>query len=304
MSPAKTSKIPAYKPPLIDGVGASSVVVDKLADSVLDYVCARFPNIGNEVWRERFAKQQVIDGQGQVLSADAKLSIGEKLFYYRELPEEPVIPFEAEILFEDDDLLVVDKPHFLPVIPSGRFVKQCLLVRLKQQTGIEELVPLHRIDKDTAGLVLFSKNPATRGMYQALFRNRTIQKTYLAIASLVENIPNFYQSRIADAAEFFKSEEVAGEPNSQVYIQCLVRKNAWALYQLKPLTGRKHQLRVQMAALNAPLLNDALYPQVIEKQDDFTKPLGLLAYELFFIDPVTGVRRLFRSRRTLGLPNL
>lgn len=300
MSPAKPSKKPAYKPPVLDGVGASSVVVDKLADSVLDYVCARFPNIAPEVWRERFAKQRVIDEQGLVLSADAKLKIGEKLFYYRELPAEPVIPFEAEILFEDDDLLVVDKPHFLPVIPSGRFVKQSLLVRLKQQTGIEALVPLHRIDKDTAGLVLFSKNAETRSMYQALFRTRAIEKTYVAIAPYRENMPSFYQSCIVDAAEFFKSEEVAGEPNSQVYIQCLVRKNTQALYQLKPVTGRKHQLRVQMAALNAPLRNDALYPQVKETQDDFTKPLGLLAYELFFIDPVSGARRLFRSRRTLA----
>lgn len=281
------------------GISASRVVVDRPADSTLAFLCQRFGHIEPTVWRERCARGLVLDGNGRALTGSEAVLVGEVLHYFRELPQEPEIPFYETVLYQDEHLLVADKPHFLPVTPSGRFARQTLLTRLRLQTGNMDLVPLHRIDKDTAGLVLFSTNPATRGRYQSLFPARMIEKTYLALAPY-RQLPEFYQSRIAEAEDFFRSAEVAGEPNAQTRIALLARVGALALYQLQPITGRKHQLRVQMAALGAPLLNDALYPQLGE-QDDYRRPLGLLASELCFRDPLSGARRRFRSQQTLNL---
>lgn len=256
------------------------------------------------MWRSRFARGLVLDESGVALNVDAACRVGEILYYYRELQQEAVIPFAEKILYQDDHILVADKPHFLPVIPSGRFVQQTLLVRLKKSTGIDALSPIHRIDKDTAGLVLFSKNPATRDAYQSLFRTRSVHKTYHAIAPLLSEQawPLCYRSLLVEDQKFFCTQEVAGEPNSETLIDVLQEKNGLALYRLQPVTGRKHQLRVQMAALGAPILNDPLYPAVQSVADNhFSQPLQLLAQAIAFIDPLTGVPQLFSSEQQLLL---
>lgn len=271
--------------------------------SVLAFLAARFPAVDSAVWRLRCERRLVLATDGTPLAADAPCEPGDVIHYYRELPQETPIPFDAAILYRDEHLLVADKPHFLPVIPSGRFVQETLLVRLKRATGIETLSPIHRIDKDTAGLVLFSVNPTTRDAYQALFRSRTVQKTYLAIAPLLpgQSWPVHYRSRLVEDEQFFRTREVPGEPNSETLIRLQATAGGRALYALQPLTGRKHQLRVQMAALGAPLENDALYPAVrAVRDDDFSRPLQLLAHSLAYVDPLTGVPVQFSSRRTLA----
>lgn len=243
-----------------------------------------------------------MDSSGAAVTAESPYVAGDCLYYYRELATEVPIPFDADVLFQDDDLLVVDKPHFLPVMPSGRFLQQTLLVRLKKQFGYTQLVPLHRIDRGTAGVVAFSKNLETRGRYQSLFLKREVQKTYEAVAPTLVDVvlPLTRRSRVTVGKLFFLMREVEGAPNTETRIEVIEQRGAHSLYRLQPVTGKKHQLRVHLAALGAPIVNDTFYPQFAADADDnFSRPLQLLARTLAFDDPVTGASRRFESQRSL-----
>jgi len=205
-------------------------------------------------------------------------------------------------------LVVVDKPHFLPVMPSGKYLQETVLVRLKKKLGLNDLVPIHRIDRDTAGLVLFSTNPNTRDAYHALFRNRAIDKIYEAIAPWNPALawPLKRESRIGVASHFMQQTEVPGPPNAVTHITPIEVAGAWARYQLKPVSGQRHQLRVHMAALGLPLLWDGMYPTLTpEGSSDFSKPLQLLAQSIAFTDPVSKKAMAFESQqRLLGLADV
>ena len=244
----------------------------------------------------------VFDEQGVAILGDQPYQPHQRLYYFREVPNEAHIPFEEVVLHEDEHLLVVDKPHFLPVVPSGGYLTQTVLVRLKDRLGLDELVPIHRIDRDTAGLVMFSKQPGTRAAYCALFSQHVVRKTYEAIAPWRADLvfPLTRQSRIKEAGHFMLQQEVDGPINAITHIEVLEVRGKLARYQLKPVTGQRHQLRVHMLALGLPLLNDGLYPVLTpEGQMDHAKPLQLLAKALVFTDPVSGVERQFVSQRTL-----
>ncbi len=297
---------PSTRPPDIDGVAASRLEIPGDAcGTVLEALCARFPAIPPARWLERFARERVLDGNGHPLAPDASSRAGLQVYYYREVPDEPEITGEATILHRDDHLLVVDKPHFLPVVPAGRFARDTLLARLVRQTGIGTLAPLHRIDRATAGLVLFSIDPLSRGAYQALFRNRRIRKHYEAIAPALPDavFPLLRHSRIERGNPFFRMQETPGDANSETRIEVLDRDTRHWRYVLEPVTGRKHQLRVHMAALGAPILNDPLYPAIddtaLERDGE---PLQLLAKALAFDDPLSGEARRFESVLTLQAP--
>lgn len=261
-------------------------------------LAAHFPAVGSDRWLERIQRGRVLDGDGAVITRHTPYRAGLRIGYYREVPDEEPIPGTETVLHRDDHLLVVDKPHFLPVMPSGRFVEQTLLRRLLQRTGNGDLVPLHRIDRLTAGLVLFSVNRQTRAAYQALFRERRICKRYLAMAPALptRSFPLVRQSRIAKGEPFFRMQEVAGPTNSETRVEVLARGTGNWCYALFPITGRKHQLRVHMAALGAPIANDPWYPLLREREaDDQARPLRLLAQRLAFVDPLTGESRQFES---------
>ena len=223
-------------------------------------------------------------------------------------PTSREIPFQETILFQDEWLVVADKPHFLPVTPAGRYVQQSLLVRLKRRLGIETLTPIHRIDRETAGLVVFAVSPATRDAYHRLFRDRAIAKTYEALAPApgTRVFPRVHRSRLLDDENaFFRMVEAPGESNSETGMEVLEVRGAIARYRLTPVTGRRHQLRVNMNTLGLPILGDQLYPQVLRgprEPDDFAAPLQLLARAIAFTDPVTGQPRHFESRRALDWP--
>ena len=272
---------------------------------MLDCLCARFPAIPRETWADRFARGRVLDAAGAALPLDAPYRLGAEVRYFREVDDEPVIPFTESILHADADLVVADKPHFLPVTPAGGFVRETLLARLVQRLGNPELVPLHRIDRDTAGLVLFSANPATRAAYQALFRERRIRKRYEAIAPALPGVsfPLLRATRLVRGEPFFRMQEVDGAPNSETRIEVLAGEGAWWRYALEPITGRKHQLRVHMAGLGAPIANDRWYPQVVAAApDDAGMPLKLVARSLAFTDPIDGAERRFESGCGLSWP--
>ncbi len=266
--------------------------------TVLDCLCARFPAIPREVWIDRFARGRVQDASGAPLALDALYRVGAEVRYFREVVDEAPIPFAETLLHVDANLVVADKPHFLPVTPAGGHVRETLLARLVQRLGNPDLVPLHRIDRDTAGLVLFSANPATRDVYQSLFRQRRIHKRYEAIAPALPGLsfPLVHVSRLEAGEPFFRMREVHGAPNSETRIDVIERVGASWRYALEPVTGRKHQLRVHMAALGAPIHNDRLYPQLtLGAADDYARPLKLLARGLVFVDPLTGAERRFES---------
>ncbi|MBN5052560.1 pseudouridine synthase [Stenotrophomonas maltophilia] len=272
--------------------------------SLLEGLCARFPRIDRLQWESRFARGRVQDAQGRALAADMPWQVGLEIRYFREVADEPVIPFVETILHHDAHLLVADKPHFLPTAPAGAFVRETLLARLVERTGNTDLVPLHRLDRLTAGLVLFSTRPETRDAYQRLFRERRIEKAYEALAPALPDLrfPLERHSRLQPGEPFFRMAEVSGEPNARTRIELIEAQGPVWRYRLVPESGRKHQLRVHMAALGAPILGDGFYPQLQDRsQGEGEPPLQLLAQALAFDDPLTGQRRSFRSARTLSV---
>lgn len=273
--------------------------------SLLDGLCARFPRVPRAAWIDRFARGRVTDAAGAPLHADLPYRAGLELRYFREVVDEPRIAATETIVHADADLVVADKPHGLPVVPAGGYVRETLLHRLVARLDNPDLVPLHRIDRDTAGLVLFSANPRTRAAYQALFRERRIRKRYEAIAPPLPQLafPHMRASRLEPGEPFFLMREAPGAPNSETRIDVLARgERAWQ-YALEPVTGRKHQLRVHMAALGAPILGDPWYPQPAEHPGgDTTGPLQLVARHLAFDDPRDGRPRRFDSAMPLAWP--
>lgn len=275
---------------------------------MLDFLAARLPLVSREDWHARLLAGDVLDQQGQPVAVDAPFQRQATFWYWRQLPPEPVIPFEEQILHHDEHLVVVDKPHFLPMTPKGRYVQQTLLVRLKRRLGIETLVPLHRLDRETAGVVAFGVQPTERHAYQSLFRERAVEKVYEAIAPWRDDLtlPCTVAHRLIerDGDAFMQMTPVPGEANAITDVALIERKGPWARYQLTPHTGRKHQLRAQMSALGLPLVGDRLYPilQPAEGQPTFDQPLRLLARRLAFVDPITGMSMSFTSQRTLAWP--
>jgi tRNA pseudouridine32 synthase/23S rRNA pseudouridine746 synthase len=291
-------------PPARDGLNASCVVVPAGSwATALDFFGWRFDKVALVDWMQRFAAGDVVAEDGTLVRADSLLTKGQRLYYFRDVPDEPHIPFQERILYQDDHLLVVDKPHFLPVIPSGKYVRETLLVRLGKTLNSSTLAPIHRIDRDTAGIVLFSINPATRNAYSALFRDHVVRKTYHAIARWNPDLPWPIQrhTRIAVGSHFMQQAEVDGPPNAFTTIRPLLHSAELALYELKPVNGQRHQLRVHMNALGLPILGDGIYPALTpEGSANFEEPLQLLAKRIAFTDPLSGETRHFESSLTLS----
>lgn len=274
---------------------------------LIEFLASHFSHISVEQWQQRFAQGLISLASGEKLAMDAPYLSGETIVYYRHVENEPIIPFEPRILYMDEHLLVVDKPHFLPVIPTGRYVSQTLLAKLRrhpklQSLNVNDISPIHRLDKDTAGVMLLSINPQSRAAYQGLFEKKQVQKTYEAIAPTRTDLtyPLTVQSRLVRGEKFFLTQTVTGAPNSQTTIELLHNFGAFSQYRLTPLTGKKHQLRVHMASLHMPLMHDSFYPIVQPPSvTDFSKPLKLLAKSIAFFDPITQQNRHFDSGLTL-----
>lgn len=300
--------------------------------TVFDFLCERFPAIPPQEWSARFANGLVLNSQGESINAATPFAPNTLIHYYRRIPQEAELPFKAQVLFQDAHLVVADKPHFMPVTPAGRYVRSSLLVQLKDELGIDTLSPVHRIDRETAGLVVLSVNPQERNAYQALFRERQVQKTYQAIAPFRDDLvfPLAHQSRIEEDLQFFLSREVEGVPNSETHVEILkcldtslglsvhpsddstegstrrspqILYKPKAIYQLTPITGKRHQLRIHMSALGIPIDGDQFYPEVLRGPDeieDFSQPLQLIAQKIAFTDPITGDERKFTSEQKLN----
>ncbi len=271
---------------------------------MLEALCASFPSVDAAVWQSRFARGRVLDERGRALEVSAAYQLGAEIHYFREVRDEPSLPVAETVVYADEHLVVAYKPHFLPVAPAGAFVRETLLNRLMRRLNNPSLVPVHRIDRDTAGLVMFSADPASRASYQELFRGRRIRKHYLAVAPPLPGLafPYVHRSRLEPGEPFFRMREAAGEPNSETVVEVIARGADTWTYRLEPVTGRKHQLRVHLATLGAPILHDRFYPQLQDQQpDDLDHPLQLFAHELAFADPITGEPRHFTAQLKLPL---
>jgi len=289
--------------PTVEGIGPSRVRIPAGPwKNILEYLEEQFPKVKSATWILRMRKGEVVDERGIPLKADSPCRRGTFIFYYRELEREAPIPFEESILYQDAHILVADKPHFLPVIPSGRFLRETLLVRLKKRLKLDNLVPLHRIDRETAGVVMFSHNPETRRDYASLFTKHEVRKVYEALAPTLpgNHFPMTRRSCLVKGEPFFRMKEVEGIPNSETSVDIMENMGTIALYRLIPVTGRQHQLRVHCATLGIPIINDKFYPEVQPcKEDDFSLPLQLLARSIAFLDPLTGQDRCFKSKAEL-----
>jgi tRNA pseudouridine32 synthase/23S rRNA pseudouridine746 synthase len=297
--------------PLREGLSASRLGLPPGQwPSLLAFLLHRFPGQDEAVWRERMRNGTLLDQTGVPICGDRPFSPGQIIFYYRSNSVEAPIPGGVPILYRDERLLVADKPHFLPTVPSGVYVTQTLLARLRLQTGLTQLSPLHRLDADTAGVVVCCIDPVLRGSYQQLFAQRAVEKVYEAQvdtaalpAQLVEQGRMSRRSRIERGDPFFISCETSvseSDANASTVIELAQRGIRASLLRLFPETGKKHQLRVHLCALGMPILHDRLYPVLRPRApDDFSEPLQLLARKLAMTDPHTGERLEFVSQRSL-----
>jgi tRNA pseudouridine32 synthase / 23S rRNA pseudouridine746 synthase len=274
--------------PVRDGLGPARLRLH--GGNVADEFGRRFGPDG----RAKVLAGEVVDANGVVIDATTAKPAGAVVYLYRELPDEVEVPFDIPVLHRDADIVVVDKPHFLATMPRGGHVAQTALVRLRRELDLPELSPAHRLDRLTAGVLLFTARREIRGAYQTLFARGLVGKTYLARSSAQPRIdlPTVLRSRIIKRRSQLQAYEEPGEPNAETLIEAL----GDGRYRLTPRTGRTHQLRVHMASLGLPIENDPLYPDVIDvAADDFSSPLRLVAHRLEFDDPLTGAHRAFAS---------
>lgn len=326
--------------PVRNGVNATRLRLPATGPwpTVAAYLLERFGHVDPEGILRRFAQQEIVDHTGQPLTTHTTLGKHDFIWYYRSLPTETPIPFEAKILHQDEHLIALDKPHFLPTTPGGKYIQESALVRLRNQTGIDDLVPMHRLDRATAGVILFAANPATRGAYQTLFERREIRKSYQAVVPLdpgsgletgrvltqgdiltehtpeklqeiISGLPMDFENRMTKVKGQLRSVVESGPPNARTHIRLTARGHSnghfkglsVALLDLDPLTGKTHQLRVHLASLGLGIINDPFYPRLWDlAPDDYARPLQLLAKAIAFTDPLTGIERRFTSELELS----
>lgn len=290
--------------PQRDGIDAVRVRLpedpDGVRGTVGEYLVARF---GGAIGAERVAAML---GEGRFVGADGvpvrggePYAAGSSLWFHRDFAAEEPVPFPIGIVYRDAHLVVADKPHFLATTPRGRHITQTAVARLRRELGVPTLQPAHRLDRLTAGLVLFVVRPEERGAYQTLFRDRLVRKEYEAVAPYDPELvlPRTVRSRIVKERGVLAAREESGEANSESHVELVEHRGALGRYRLVPATGRTHQLRVHMNALGVPIVHDPLYP-VVEPEGagkDWDRPLQLLARRLEFTDPVSGEPRRFVS---------
>lgn len=280
--------------PVRDGLGPARLRLQ--GGNVADEFCRRFGADG----RAKVLAGEVVRADGTVVDGTTELPAGDVVYLYRDLPNEVEVPFGIPILYRDANILVVDKPHFLATMPRGGHVAQTALVRLRRDLDLPELSPAHRLDRLTAGVLLFTVRREVRGAYQTLFAEGLVAKTYLARSSSRPDLvaPQVVSNRIVKHRGTLQAAVEDGPVNAETVVEPLGSGH----YRLTPRTGRTHQLRVHMSGLGLPIDNDPLYPDIkaVEPQD-FCHPLQLLAQRLEFLDPLSRERRCFDSPRALSL---
>ncbi|WP_309053059.1 pseudouridine synthase [Streptomyces sp.] len=303
------TKAPASPLPQREGVDAVRVRLPEDPEGVWatvgDHLVARYAGAVGSGRVEEMLREGRFVGVGGPVRGDEPYAAGTYLWFHRDFPAEERVPFEVGVVHRDERIVVADKPHFLATMPRGRHVTETALARLRRELGLPALQPAHRLDRLTAGLVLFVVRPEDRGAYQTLFRDRAVRKEYEAVAPYdpAVELPVTVRSRIEKERGVMAAREVPGEPNAESRVELLAHGGGLGRYRLVPVTGRTHQLRVHMNALGLPILDDPVYPVVREDgPEDHARPLRLLARSLEFTDPFSGARLRFVSRLSLSGP--
>ncbi|MDQ0661630.1 tRNA pseudouridine32 synthase/23S rRNA pseudouridine746 synthase [Arthrobacter ulcerisalmonis] len=308
--------------PVRDGVNATRLRLPEEGpwDTAMDYMMHRWGHIDPQGIEDRFDAGEIVGEGGIPLDRATPLQDHTFIWYYRTLPPETRLPVEISILHQDEHLLVVDKPHFLPTTPGGTYIQESALVRLRNQLDLPDLIPMHRLDRMTAGVLLFSTNPKTRGKYQVLFEKRQVQKEYECVSAAepapghpAVEFPVVVRNRMTKSRSYLLAEVIDGQPNAETRIERLETfdggaslgehnsRRRLARYRLEPHTGKTHQLRVHMASLGLGIVNDSFYPDLLDKApDDYAKPLQLLAHGIRFVDPISGRPVEYRSSLELS----
>jgi tRNA pseudouridine32 synthase / 23S rRNA pseudouridine746 synthase len=277
---------------------------DAAPQTIFEYVLARFPQIHAAIWRERISRGLITLTDGTPLDEHSPYRHGLTILYRKEVPSEPAVLEEPVIVYRDDEILIADKPHGMPVTPSGTYIERSLFIRLQRITELPDLAPIHRLDMDTAGLVLFTIKPKTRGCYHRLFTERRIERQYLAVGHAAGPLNRTHwhiENRIVPGEPWFRQRIVEGQTNAMTEIELMDVSPGFARFRLFPKTGKQHQLRLHMTSIGCPIVGDPLYPSMTKKCEG-DPPLQLLAKRLSFTDPLTGTACSFTSARTLSLP--
>ena len=283
----------------------SRVYLPKLDDpppTIFDHLLQRFPQVPSDVWRQRVSQGLVTLIDGTPVREDSAYQYGVMVYYRKHVPFEPEPLEEPIVIFRDDDIIVVDKPHGMAVTPAGEHVERSLLARLEKATGVTDLAPMHRLDRDTAGLVLFTISAASRALYHQLFSEGKMAKEYIAAAHVPENLQGRrwrIENRLEAGEPWYRQRIVDGPVNAITEIELVDVQAGCGRFRLFPTTGKKHQLRVHMSSIGCPILGDPFYPTIKERHED-DLPLQLIAMSLAFIDPRTGISRSFTSQRQLA----
>lgn len=301
--------------------------------TIADYLIARFYPNDPQIIHARFNTGEVRLDDGTILTGDSPYMPGERIWYFRELADEPQLPSDMPVLYEDEHVLAIDKPHFLPTTPRGSYIAQTALTKLRVREQNPLLIPIHRLDRPTAGVLLFAKTVEARRPFQMMFQHRQVSKTYRAVAPVPADAAAAEQALSAEGLQVrshiqkirdqlqvqqLSEQECAAqgvEPNTLTTVKILRTftpsaqavegwraepNREWALYDLAPHTGKTHQLRAHLNMLSSPILGDVLYPQVLPDAPDRPEyPLQLLAYSLHFEHPITGERVDLYSGRSL-----
>lgn len=324
--------------PLLEELPAELTPNNAAPVTIADYLVARFYPNDPQIIHARFNTGEVRLDDGTILSSDSPYMPGERIWYFRELADEPQLPSDMPVLYEDEHVLAIDKPHFLPTTPRGSYIAQTALTKLRVREQNPLLIPIHRLDRPTAGVLLFAKTVQARRPFQMMFQHRQASKTYRAMAPVPSDVTAAEQAlsteglqvrshiqKIRDQLQVqqLSEQECAAqgvEPNTLTTVKilrtftpsaqavegwraepALNKKQEWALYDLDPHTGKTHQLRAHLNLLGSPILGDVLYPQVLPDTPDRPEyPLQLLAYSLHFEHPITGERVDLHSGRSLA----
>ncbi|RVW04170.1 pseudouridine synthase [Rhodococcus xishaensis] len=288
--------------PVREGLGPDRIRMPAgvVASTIVEFLSQRHPD---EDWAGRIAAREVVDEHGRIVDETTRYQPTRFVYFYRDPAPEVPVPFQVDVLHHEDGLVVVDKPHFLSTIPRGAHIRETVVVRLRRDLDLPDLVPVHRLDRMTAGVLLCTAEPALRRPYQEMFERQRVRKVYEAVAPRRGDIdfPSVVRSRIRKVHGELTAYEEPGEPNSETRIEMIERRGNLARYRLHPRTGRTHQLRLHLNSIGAPIVGDNFYPHLRRRDpDDFANPLRLLARSLEFDDPISGKTRRFESRRVLG----
>jgi 23S rRNA pseudouridine1911/1915/1917 synthase len=278
---------------------------DTSGQTALAFYATRYRHSSEAVWRERMARGEIIR-RGKPAAPDDRLTAGDVLVWRRPPWEEPPVPTAIPVLYEDESVLVVDKPAGLPVLPDGGYLENTLVFLLRGHAAADAPpVPVHRLGRGTSGVIVLARSATVREHLCAQFRRATaeagravLRKSYRALTSAVPGLPDAIEIRQpigpVPCARLgtVHAASPAGRPACS-RCRILARRGGTLLWEIELITGRPHQIRIHLASIGAPLLGDPFYgPGGVPRPDSDALPgdIGytLRACALRFVHPRTG----------------